>query len=123
MRRPTIIEKSAKPVIAQNPFKQEYQDVKAFFEDNLNRYEELHVEEWYSPFIYFSVKDTRWQHYPCGWRALVSFDITNGLVASFESRNRYAFARKGWCAKVTRLLGYEPRKYTDCGDKAKTTFC
>lgn len=93
------------------------------FEKKANRFETIDIHWWYYPYIYVDVRDERWQHYPCGHRALVSYDLTNGKWASFESDNRYTFARRGWGRFMDDLCGYKVRRYTDCGDRDKTTFC
>jgi len=69
------------------------------------------------------IVDTRWQHYPCGHRALVSFDLTNGKWGSFTSENRYVYARKGWRTFMDALVGYKVTRYSDCGKPEKTTYC
>ncbi len=92
----------------------------AFFAKKMNKNEELEVLEWYAPYLYFEVRDTSWKHYPCNCRALVSLDTTNNQIASFQSENRYQFARDGWRKAVTKLLGYEATKYNDCGNKSIT---
>ena len=95
----------------------------AFFAQKMNKHEELEVLEWYAPFLYFEVRDTRWSHYPCNCRALVSFDTTNNRIASFTSENRYQFSRKGWGNAITGLLGYKAIRYSDCGYKAQGRHC
>jgi len=92
----------------------------AFFTQRMNKHEELEVLEWYAPYLFFDVHDTRWRHYPCNHRALVSFDVSNNQMASFQSENRNQFARKGWRKAITQLLGYEAKKYNDCGNKLVT---
>ena len=87
-----------------------------------NRFEMVDVHWWTDGFIYVDVKDTRWKHYPCGHRFLVSFDILTGLWADEKGQN-YSFARKGWGAFAKWLVGRPVRKYTDCGDKNKSTTC
>ena len=119
----TIIHESAIALIERNPFKAEFQEVRELFESRLNRHEELHILEWTEPYIYFEVKDTRWMHYPCDWRALVSFDITNGKAASLESKNRYQFARRGWYSRITKLIGRPATRYSDCGDPPRINYC
>lgn len=93
------------------------------FNHKLSQFERINVHFWYYPYVYIEVKDVRWKHYPCGHRALVSFDLTNGKCASAESLNQYAFARRGWGAFMDLLCGYRVQRYTDCGNRDKTTGC
>lgn len=93
------------------------------FSQKANRFERIRVSFWYYPYVYIDVEDIRWKHYPCGHRALVSFDLTNGECASFASKNQYAFVRRGWGRFMDLICGYRVRRYTDCGDMEKTTNC
>lgn len=89
-----------------------------------NRFETIDVHFWYNPFVYVDVVDSRWQHYPCSHRALVSFDLAIGKWASFlKSDNRYVYARRGWGRFMDALVNYKVPRYRDCGDKEKTTSC
>ena len=117
------ISDSAIKLIKENKFKIEFQNTLDFFTSKINRYEKLSICEWYKPFIYIEVHDSRWKHYPCYCRALVSFDISNGKVADMESENRYQFARKGWRSAISKLIGYDCTKYNDCGNPKLTTYC
>src|SRR5882672_10241817 len=89
----------------------------------LNRDEKISVYWWHAPFLYIEVRDTRWRHYPCDLRMLVSFDTTNGKCASSESANQYAFARKGWRSLAKELVGCDVRQYTDCGHPENAQCC
>jgi len=105
----------------------QFNKVLEYFVERLNSHENLIITEWYAPYIYFEVEDTTWQHYPCNYRALVSFDTSNDVddqnrIASPLSKNQYQFARKGWISRIRELIGYEPTHYQDCGDKEKTSF-
>ena len=77
-----------------------------------NRYEKIEVYWWFRPYIYINVVDRRWPD-PCGSRALVSFDLMNGLLASEKSEYRYAFARRGWGRFMDQLCGYKVQRYSD----------
>jgi hypothetical protein len=67
--------------------------------------EQVDIRWWYESYIYIEVTDRAFTHKPCGHRFLVSFDLTNGKIASLESANRYVFARKGWNLFADRLVG------------------
>lgn len=88
-----------------------------------NRFERIIVSWWYFPFAYVEVRDTRWKHYPCYMRMLVSFDLTNGKFASLESENRYAFARSHWGRCADELVGRAVTRYSDCGDQNSCDYC
>jgi hypothetical protein len=102
---------------------------RAFFESlravrqSANRHERIQVSWWYFPFIYVEIRDTRWKHYPCYMRLLVSFDLTNGRFASLQSANRYVFARRGWGSFLDRLVGRKVTRYCDCGNPNNVERC
>ena len=109
--------------VKRSEFAKEFFEGLTKFHDKLNQYERIDVHFWYYPFVYIDVIDTRWKHYPCGHRAYVSFDLTNGKWASEKSENRYSFARKGWGRFMDEFVGYTVSRYSDCGNPEKTTFC
>jgi hypothetical protein len=95
-----------------SPHAAQFRELVRQFAAKATRHEKINVHWWYAPFIYIEVEDTRHRgEYPVWMRALVSFDLTNGLVASPDSSNRYAFARKGWGAFVDRIAGYPVPRY------------
>lgn len=115
-----------KPVLASimaSKFASEFQAVLERIVKKTTRHERVDVHFWYYPFVYIDVVDTRWKHYPCGHRFLVSFDLTNGKLASEDSSNRYTFARKGWRKFADELVGYTVSRYSDCGNMNKTERC
>jgi hypothetical protein len=91
--------------------------------EQLNRHQSISVHWWYAPLVYVEVEDSRWKHYPCNRRMLISFDLTNGKCASLESRNHYAYARKGWRSVAKRLAGENVREFSDCGCPESTDGC
>lgn len=115
--------RTVKVAIEASNFKQEFYDALSRVLAQTNRHEDVYVHFWYAPFVYIEVKDRRWKHYPCGCRFLVSFDLTNGKLASTESENRYTFARKGWVAFATALVGYSVTRYSDCGNPECVERC
>lgn len=117
------ISESARNIIDGCKFKKEISDTKKFFTDKLNKHEDLSIIEWYNPFIYFEIIDTRIKHYPCHCRALISFDTSNGKIASHESENRYQFTRYGWTARICDLIGYKPNIYSSCDNPENEERC
>ena len=112
-----------KDAIERSPFAQQFKAVLDKVMAKSNRHEQVLVSWWYAPFVYIDVKDTRWNHYPCGHRFLVSFDLTNGEVSSTKSANRYVFAREGWGSFADTLTGQRVARYSDCGNHAKHETC
>ena len=114
---------TVRQAIERSPHKDEFMAVLDRFAQKANQWEIVDVHFWYSPYVYLGIVDTRWQHYPCGHRTLVSFDLTSGKWASFDSENRYVYARKGWGQFMDALVGYKVTRYSDCGKPEKTSSC
>jgi hypothetical protein len=117
------VKRTVKQAITESKFGAEFHSALSCIADKTNRHEQVIVSFWYAPFVYIEVKDTRWKHYPCGMRFLVSFDLSNGLLASESSENQYAFARKGWASFAENLIGKPVEHYGDCGDPSYTDHC
>lgn len=92
--------------------REEFHKVKKFFLDRLNKNEKLKIVTWYAGYVYFEVHDTTIKEYPNYCRALVSFDFSNGKIASPDSENWYQFARKGWISRITELIGHDCTVYS-----------
>lgn len=89
----------------------------------LKSYERVDVYWWYAPLVYIDVIDTRYKHYPCGHRLLVSFDLTNGKLYSRDSANRHIVVRTGWVKCAERLTGQKISASDGCNDFEKRTNC
>jgi hypothetical protein len=98
-------------------------DVLGGVRGRLNRHERIEVQWWYAPLAYIKVINTRWKHYPCKMRMLLSFDLENGKFAPQESISCFAFARAGWRALASSVLGYEVSKFPDCGQPDESEPC
>lgn len=121
--KPATVQKTVLAAIMDSQFSQAFQAVLDRVLKHSNRHERIDVHFWYFPFVYIDVIDTRWKHYPCGHRFLVSFDLTNGKAASEESSNRYTFARKRWHKFADELVGYTVSRYSDCGYPYRNERC
>ena len=116
----------ARQIVERSPYRAKFYEALEAFRQKANSKEKIHVCVWIPenpPLIYIEVHNTRWKHYPCYCRAMVSWDASNGKLASFESGNRAVFARRGWGCFMDNLVGYEVPRYSDCGRPEKTTFC
>jgi len=112
-----------KAAIKASPFRKQFELALNAFCVQANSFEIVDIHWWYYPYVYVDIIHTKWKHYPCNHRALVSFDLTNGKWASFDSDNRYVFARRGWGRFMDDLCCYRVPRYSDCGNKEKTTYC
>lgn len=114
---------TAKTALERSEYHSEFERIMELFRQKANRFEEIHVGWWIYPFIYIEAKDTRWKHYPCGIRCCVSFDLTNGKIASRESQLHNAFARKGWGRFIDQLIGRSASRYHSCNTPEKKEHC
>ena len=71
-------------------------------EQKANNSETVHVYVWFNHMLYAEVRDCRKED-PLNVRFLVSFDTITGKVASRQSQNHYAVARRGWKAFMEKL--------------------
>ena len=117
------ISNHANVILKECKFMNEFHETLNFLESKMNKHEKMNIIEWYKPYLYFEIIDTRWKHYPCYCRALVSFDITNGKVASFLSKSRYQFARKGQFSRISSLIHYDVTRFEDCGKPENIERC
>jgi hypothetical protein len=108
---------------ATTEVRQQFFDTLARIREHLRTSECIRVHWWYAPLIYVEVVDSRWKHYPCNMRMLLSFDMTDGKFASQQSTNCHAFARRGWRTFANEVAGYELPAYGDCGDSESTERC
>lgn len=77
-----------------------------------NRYEKVEVCWWHEPYLYIIVRDTRWKHYPCNMRFLITFDTATGEVA----HQKTTFARKGW-GEFARQHVDKVKLYSECNER------
>lgn len=103
---------TVREAIDASPHRDAFLAVVAKFAAKASRHETVNVHWWSYPRIYIEVTDAR-HGYPYNGRALVSFDLTNGKFASWDSEHRYVFARRGWIGFLTELLGYAPPVYDE----------
>lgn len=95
-----------------SPYAAQLRELVRQFAAKASRHETIEVTWWYAPFIYITVLDPRkGDPNARDARALVSFDLINGLVMSADSGNSYGFARKGWGAFVDRIAGHRVTRY------------
>ena len=120
---PTQGRMTVRELVDQAPAKARFYQVLTLFLGKKNRHQFIDVSNWIYPSVYIEVIDRRWKHYPCGHRALVSFDLDTGRLAPMDSDRKYAFARKGWGRFMDWLVDYRVPRYSDCGDMEKTEFC
>lgn len=90
----------------------------AKFTAKANRYERVEVMWWTGRLIYVGVCDGRYK-YPISGRALVSFDLDSGQWASYDSPNRYVYARRGWRTFLGDLIHYDPPLYSEGTEKER----
>jgi len=83
------------------------------FAGSCSTLEEVHVEVWHDDNLYIEVKQAS-RTYPYNMRALVTFKASlKRVIKPGEENNQYHFARKGWVAFLTDLLGEPPTVYSD----------
>jgi hypothetical protein len=111
---------TAREAIERSPHRESFLAALAKFTAKASQHERVSVMWWHSPYIYITVTDTRLD-YPVNARALVSFDLANGEFSSHGSRNRYAFARRGWCTFVAGIIHYTPTVYSEAPTKVAAT--
>ena len=106
---------TAREAIEGSQHREAFMAILARFAAKANRYEQVSVMWWHAPYIYVEVGDNR-HEYPVNMRALVSFDLTNGQWAGFDSKRRYVFARRGWQAFLERaVIHYSVPVYSEAG--------
>lgn len=117
----------AKRIVEASAHKDKFRETLEAFRQQANSKEIIEVCVWMPacpPMIYIDVKHTSWQHYPCGYRASVAWNADTGELAVGPLPGRIrAFARRGWGRFMDDLLGYEAPRWTDCGNREKTSCC
>jgi hypothetical protein len=107
-------EKSVAKTIAGQRYEPQLRRVVEIIAGRCKRTEQVDIRWWYAPYVYIEVIDRAFTHNPCGRRFLVSFDLTNGKIASFESANQYVFARNRWNVFADRLVDRTVNRYGAC---------
>lgn len=110
--------RTAAEAVGESSYRSAFLAVIASFAAKANCHERVSVSWWHSPYLYVSVTDDRLE-YPYSGRALVSFDLTNGKWAGWDSERRYAYARRGWHAFLTRIAHYGVPAYGEESGKAR----
>jgi hypothetical protein len=111
---------TAKQAIDKSAHSKDFYESLETIKTKASQNEVVEICFWYAPFIYIEVKDTRWKHYPCNHRLIVSFDLTNGKLAATDSSNMHVLARAEWVPFIDRLVGHKVIRATDCGHPDST---